>query len=166
MHISQCPRSFALVFALTLLAGALAAQSDTARNPIIGTWEISFYSSANPPAFKPIPGLITFTSDGTVIESDGGEVAPTSTPVGTQYGTTGQGVWQDEGEKGIHMKLIEIFANSDNTLGARGVLRFALQVNEAKNTIAGEGNFVFYDPKGNVLANGTENIRGWRVHIE
>jgi hypothetical protein len=158
-----------LLLSYLLLPVRSFGQSDeeAARHQtIVGAWTIKFVSPTSPPQFQPIPGVITFTSDGTVLESDGGEVAPTVIPgVPTQYGTAGHGVWKC-GEYGeVTLKLIEVFVFPDDTLSATGTLKFTLKLNANGDAFAGSGTFKFIDPKGNVLASGTEDLQGKRITI-
>lgn len=155
---------------LLLIALNLFAQSDQeahCRSHIVGAWNIRFVSPTNPPQFQPIPGVITFTSDGTVLESDGGEVAPTVIPgVPTQYGTAGHGVWERNGDGSFLLKIIEVFVFGDNTLSATGTLKFKLRLDADDDYFSGPGTFKFVDPKGNVLASGTEDLQGRRITLK
>ena len=159
-----------LLMSISPLCFNLFGQSDQeahGRNHIVGAWKIMFVSPTNPPQFQPIPGVITFTSDGTVVESDGGEVAPTVIPgVPTQYGTTGQGVWKRDADGSYVLKLIEVFVFGDNTLSATGTLKFKIKVDADGDCFSGPGSFRFIDPKGNLLASGTEDLKGRRIKFE
>jgi hypothetical protein len=59
-----------------------------AANPsLAGSWELTFTPTVPPtPPVIQIPGLATFTRDGSAIETDGTEVAMHATP--------GHGIWQ------------------------------------------------------------------------
>jgi hypothetical protein len=161
--------SSGLALCFSLLPATGFGQSDDEgrqHHLIVGAWKINFLSQANPPAFQPIPGVITFTSDGTVVESDGGEVAPTVIPgVPTQYGTVGEGVWKRCDDREVVLKLVEIFVFGNNTLSATGTLKFRLKL-DGDDRFRGSGTFEFVDPNGNVLANGSENLEGNRIKIE
>jgi hypothetical protein len=111
--------------------------------------------------------VITFTSDGTVVESDGGEVAPTVIPgLPTQYGTAGHGVWKCGEDGEVTLKFIEIYVFPNNTLSATGTLKFTIKLDADGDAFAGPGTFKFVDPNGNVLASGTEDLKGKRIRIE
>ena len=158
-----------LALCFSLLPATVFGQSDegSRHHLIVGSWKINFVSPTNPPQFQPIPGVITFTSDGTVVESDGGEVAPTVIPgVPTQYGTAGHGVWKRREDGEVVLKLIEIFVFGNNTLSATGTLKFRLKLDEDDDAFFGSGTFEFVDPNGNVLASGSENLEGKRITIE
>jgi hypothetical protein len=159
-----------LALCFSLLPATVFGQSDeegSRHHLIVGAWKINFVSPANPPQFQPIPGVITFTSDGTVVESDGGEVAPTVIPgVPTQYGTAGHGVWKRRDDGEVVLKIIEVFVFGNNTLAATGTLKFTLKMDEDDDAFFGSGTFEFVDPNGNVLASGTENLEGKRIKIE
>jgi hypothetical protein len=164
-------RAHLLVWASLLVGSVLPVNSfaqsgdDARRNEgIVGAWKIKFVSPTNPPQFQPIPGVMTFTSDRTIIESDGGEVAPTVIPgVPTQYGTTGQGVWKC-GENGeVVLKIVEIFVFPDGTLSATGTLNFRIKLHDDGESFSGSGSYQFVDPKGNVLASGNEDLDGTRI---
>jgi hypothetical protein len=170
LAFQNCARMLlASMLMISVVSFNVFGQSDQeahGRNHIVGTWKIMFVSPTKPPQFQPIPGVITFTSDGTVLESDGGEVAPTVIPgVPTQYGTTGQGVWRCEGDGDFLLKIIEVFVFGDNTLSATGTLKFKIKLNADGDYFSGPGTFKFVDPKGSLLASGTEDLRGRRIKI-
>jgi hypothetical protein len=68
-----------------------------AQPSLAGSWTLAFTPSA-PASTPPVqtPGLATFTSDGSVIETDGTELAPgPPTSAGAlSYGSPGHGIWQ------------------------------------------------------------------------
>jgi hypothetical protein len=171
---ARTSRAHLLVCATLLMGAGLAVNlsaetGDEARRNegIVGAWKIQFVSPTNPPQFQPIPGVMTFTSDRTIVESDGGEVAPTVIPgVPTQYGTTGQGVWKCGEDGEVVLKIIEIFVFPDATLSARGTLKFSIKLHDDGKSFSGTGSYQFVDPNGNVLATGTENLEGQRITIE
>jgi hypothetical protein len=158
-----------LALCFSVLPATVFGQSDkegSRHHLIVGAWKINFVSQTSPPQFQPIPGVITFTSDGTVVESDGGEVAPTVIPgVPTQYGTAGHGVWKRREDGEVVLKLLEIFVFGNNTLSATGTLKFRLKLDD-DDAFFGSGTFEFVDPNGNVLASGAENLEGKRIKIE
>lgn len=102
-----------------------------------------------------------------MVESDGGEVAPTVIPgLPIQYGTAGHGVWKCGEDGEVTLKLVEISVFPDNTLSAEGTLKFRLKLNADGDAFGGSGTFEFLDPKGNVLASGTEDLQAKRIAIQ
>jgi hypothetical protein len=134
-------------------------------NALVGAWTANFLSVDNPPSFPPIPVLITFTSDGTLIEGDGSQVVPIPPPPDTAqiFGTTGHGVWHFVSGNRFTIKFIQFGVNSDSSLAAQGTLEFSLELDGARNTFHGVGTFKFVDGSGNVLAEGSEDLDGKRI---
>jgi len=62
---------------------------------LAGSWVLTFTPSTPTPPIAQIPGLATFTSDGSVIETDGSQLVPHTASNGAAgYGSPGHGVWQ------------------------------------------------------------------------
>lgn len=151
-----------------ILPGSLGAQSpasDLGNPSIVGAWQITFLSPTG--SFQPIPGVMTFTSDYTVVESDAGEVVPTMIPGSqTQYGTTGQGAWTLNSDGEVSFKLIEVFGYPNDTLSVTGTVQFKVKLNPDGKNFFGSGNFEFVDRSGVVVATGTENLQGKRIRAD
>src|SRR5438270_8453089 len=100
---SRIVLAFAIAVMITTPAMPLGAQeldhseqadgvkTQALANAVVGAWTANFVSVDNPPSFPPIPVLITFTSDGTLIEGDGAQVVPAPPPPDTAqiFVTTG-----------------------------------------------------------------------------
>lgn len=107
---------------------AFAVQSKTlfaAAPSLAGSWELTFTPSASPTPLE-IPGLGTFTSDGSLVETDGTEVAPgapasTAAAVAT-YGTPGHGVWQLlPSLSGFYITYVSLSVNANGSLNSKHV---------------------------------------------
>src|SRR5579871_5000850 len=82
------------LLALSVTPKSLFAAS---KPSLAGSWVLTLTPTAPPtPPVVVIPGLATFTTDGSVVETDGSEVAPgpASSTSGATYGTPGHGIWQ------------------------------------------------------------------------
>ena len=81
---------------LILLAIQLLVAQATNPSSLAGSWQLTL-TPVSPFASLPVPiqSLATFTSDGSVIETDATEVIPMMNVAGTAvYATPGHGVWQ------------------------------------------------------------------------
>ena len=72
------------------------APAMAAKSPLVGSWQITLTPNAPPtPPVIPAPGLATFTTDGSVVETDGTELAPgPASTTGPTFGSPGHGIWQ------------------------------------------------------------------------
>jgi len=86
-----------------------------------------------------IPGLATFTTDGSVIETDGSEFVP-SPPSAAPFNaaTPGHGIWQIAATPGtLYVEYISLVLNADGSLFARNVTTMFLTLNTAGNQFTG-----------------------------
>src|SRR5260370_23852153 len=76
-----------------LLLSAIQPLAAQATNPpsLAGSWQLTLIAGGPPassPAVVPGPGLATFTSDGSVVETDATEVVPMMIAAGTAVSAT------------------------------------------------------------------------------
>ncbi|MGA2134115.1 MAG: hypothetical protein ABSH50_17615 [Bryobacteraceae bacterium] len=90
-----------------------------------GSWELNFTPNAPPTTpVVPIPGLATFTTDGSVVETDGSELAPgvpasSGTPT---YASPGHGIWQLlPALTGFYISYASLVVNADGSLNSKNV---------------------------------------------
>jgi hypothetical protein len=115
------------LFAL-LVSGliAIAVQPMSAATPsLAGSWQFTLTPATitGTPAVE-IPGLATFTTDGSVIETDGSEFAVTSsaTAVAAKAGTPGHGIWQlANTPETLFVQYISLVLDADGALYAQNV---------------------------------------------
>lgn len=80
-----------------LLAIAIQPMSAAVATPsLAGSWQFTLMPTAPPtPPVVTIPGLATFTTNGSVIETDGSEFVPNpASTTSINAGTPGHGIWQ------------------------------------------------------------------------
>jgi len=171
----------ALVFALVMAAFAIpvAAQStdqsqpsaDTDKTPV-GSWQTTVLPVPEGPQFTPFPGLITFNSDGTLIESDGANASGTFPPPNPFCNCTiqaidnGHGVWKKIADNQYEIKIIQIGVNlSDSTVMLTNTLRFAVEIDGNNDRFHGPGTFRLTDANGKPISGfaGPEQIKAMRI---
>lgn len=142
-----------------------AAPADKDANDddrLVGSWRATFTPvSGDPAQFPPLPALFTFTSDGTLVETDGGSLVPF---MGT-FGSPGHGVWRSLGKHRFELKNIILVVNSDGTLFLTGTVHLTLRVSADGNSFQGNGTFSFVDANGVDFGSGPENISGQRIKL-
>jgi hypothetical protein len=136
--------------------------NDADDGSLVGSWRATFTPKAGDPSqFPPLPALFTFTSDGTLVETDGGALAP----VLDTYGSPGHGVWRKVGERKFEMKNIILVVNADGTLFLTGTITLSVKVSPNGQTFTGEGRYAFLDPDGVDYGSGAEDISGQRIKL-
>jgi hypothetical protein len=95
-----------------------------AKATLAGSWELTLTPSTPPtPPVMPIPGLATFTTDGSLIETDGAELAPgiSANPVAT-YKSPGHGIWQlMPSLTSFYIQYYSVAVNGDGSLASKTV---------------------------------------------
>jgi len=89
---------------------------------LAGSWEFTLTATTPTPAVE-IPGLATFTTDGSVIETDGSEFAPIPSSTATvKASTPGHGIWQlANTPETLYVQYISLVLDADGALYARNV---------------------------------------------
>ena len=161
-----------LVIALVTLGAVLsgieplAAQSATPP-PLAGSWQLTLTPARpNPPVTAPtIYALATFTSDGSVIETDSSQVAPISPAVTTGIRATGgHGIWQPAPAFGnLFIQFISFVVNQNGSLYARKTVTISGALDSAGNNFSGSYAYVLTDPNGGILATGSGTTAGQRI---
>ncbi|MGB7924501.1 MAG: hypothetical protein WCF57_14765 [Pyrinomonadaceae bacterium] len=125
------------------------AASATAVEPIIGSWEATFTSVERPLPYPPIPALLTFTADGTVVETDGSLIVPVVNPdEPTLYASPSHGVWRKIGTNLYEVKFESMFVNSEAKFLARGVVTARIRIDPPGDTFRGTDTFQVFNPDG------------------
>jgi hypothetical protein len=144
------------------------SESPTGFDPVVGSWDATFYSSASPAQFKPLPALFTFNQDETLTETDGGELAPfEDSPGHTVYSSPGHGAWDKVGDNLYDLVFHIIAVNPDGTFNSKGVVTLRIRVDASGNSFRGFGHFAFFFPNGSPIpgASGDEKIAGKRIML-
>jgi hypothetical protein len=129
----------------TLLASMLfgliviSCQPTSAATPsLTGSWQFTLTPTTPTTAAAEIPGLATFTSDGSVIETDGSEFAPSSSSAVVKSATPGHGIWQLANTPiTLYVKYLSLVLDADGALYATNVTTMFLTVNATGSTFSG-----------------------------
>jgi hypothetical protein len=144
--------AFALV-ALALTSSSGFSQSNAPH--LVGSWKAAV-TATSPPGLAPFTDLITFTSDGTVIESR--RLLAEPTPFGTLLETTGHGAWHqtDAGRFDVHFVFLLQNATTGADVGTDNI-RLSLTLDSTGSILSGTFESTVEDPSGNPLftASGT-----------
>jgi hypothetical protein len=157
--------SLVIFGAILLGIEPLAAQTTTPT--LAGSWQFTL-TAAGPiptPNAPTIQALATFTSDGSVIETDSSEVAPISpTTAAPVRGTPGHGIWQPAPAIGnLFIQFISLVVNQNGSLHARRTVTINGVLDAAGNNFSGTYSYVLVDPKGGVLTMGSGTVAGQRI---
>ena len=126
-----------------LIAIAIQPMSAVAATPsLAGSWQFTLTPTTPPTSTPPIaeiPGLATFTTDGSVIETDGSEFvanSPSATP--TNPSTPGHGIWQLANTPvTLYVQYISLVLNADGSLFARNITTMFLSENSQGTQFSG-----------------------------
>ena len=121
-----------IICGLTVIAFHLAAATTPS---LAGSWQFTLTPTA--PQAAAIPGLATFTTDGSAIETDGSELVP------IRLGTPGHGIWQIANTPStLYVQYISLIVNPDGSLYARNVTTMFVALNSAGNQFEGSYTIV------------------------
>ena len=157
-----------LILAYTSLGLSLAAAQATNPSSLTGSWQLTFIA-AGPPASGspavPVAGLATFTSAGSVIETDATEAVPMMSAAGSAvYSTPGHGVWQPGPAVGnFFIQFISLMVNRNTTLHAKKIVTITGALDSTGNQFSGNYNFRLVDPTGHVITMGSGTVAGQRI---
>jgi hypothetical protein len=145
----------------------LAAQT---TNPpsLAGSWQLTLIPASPPgsvPPVAPVPGLATFTSDGSVVETDATEVVPMMIAAGTAvYGTPGHGIWQPGPAVGnLFIQFISLLVNHNATLHAKKIVTITGALDSTGNHFSGNYHDELVDPTGHIITTGSGTVTGQKI---
>ena len=155
-----------MCFGLMLLAiQPLAAQ--TTNPSLVGSWQLTFTpnSPTAAPSVAPTPGPATFTSDGSVVETDATEVVPVTLTTGTAaYGTPGHGIWQPAPAVGnLYIQFLSLMLNRNATLHSRKTVTITGALDSTGDNFTGSYTYQFVNPAGAVIAVGSGTVTGQKI---
>ena len=139
---------------LAIMGAGVAGQPSAMGQPsapqsIVGTWLI------NAPG-NPTVVLVTFTSDGTVIQSR---------PSGLETG--GNGVWTSTGDHTVVYTTMYFKHNQDGTYEDTVKLRDQVTLNATYDAYTGRGTQAYVDAQGNDAGGRTDfTLSGTRMKVE
>ena len=144
---------------------SLAAQTTTPS--LAGSWQLTLTPSS-PTAAAPVPihGLATFTSDGSMVETDSSEIVPAiaSSSGGSIYSTPGHGIWQPGPAAGnLFIQFISLELNRSGALHARKTVTITGVLDSTGNQFSGNYNYQVVDSMGRTAATGTGTVTGQRI---
>jgi len=190
IHLKQAilPPLIALVFACVGLPATTRAQlspapdggsataegnshllaAETANLPsLAGSWQFTLIATGPQasPAVIPVPALATFTSDGSMVETDATEVVPTFDSAGTAvYGTPGHGIWQPGPAVGnLFIQFISLFVNGNTTLHAKKIVTITGALDSTGNRFSGNYHFELVDPTAHIITTGSGTVTGQKI---
>ena len=129
---------------------------------LAGSWE--FRLTPNPDATgstRVVSGLATFTTDGSVIETDSSEVIPGQILRET-FATPGHGIWQPGPAAGnLFVQFTSIVTNPDGSLRAKKIYTMTVRLTANGTQFRGAYNFELVNPDGqHGLASGSGTVTG------
>ena len=164
-------KSKLVIALLSLGATFLASESLPGQTPppsLAGSWQFNLVpANPNPNVTDPtIHALATFTSDGSVIETDSSQVAPILSTVarGVRAGTAGHGIWQPAPAIGnLFIQFISLVVNPNATLYARKTVTINGALDSTGNTFTGSSSYSLVDGNGNLIGTGSGTVTGQRI---
>jgi hypothetical protein len=134
------------------LQSNLVAQTGGTLPSLTGSWQFAEQSNSAAAAAV-VSGLATFTSDGSVVETDTAEAASHATP--------GHGVWQPAPAVGtVYVQFMGMLANPNGSLHSRKVVTMFVTPNTAGDQFSGDYSFEVVDPTGRVPSTGSGTVTG------
>lgn len=152
------------IFGLAVICAQPKSLS-AATPTLTGVWNLVF-EPTSPNVLPNIPGLATFSADGTLQETDGAEAAPGSINAGTitTYGTPGHGHWEAfPSGTGFFILFDSLNVNSDATLNSRRTTQAAVTVSAGTGgaaTLSGTYTTTVAMPDGGGTVTQSGNIKG------
>jgi hypothetical protein len=129
------------------------AQDATPKATLVGSWEFTAKPDPSHSAATLLAALATFTSDGTVIETDTRESALHITP--------GHGIWQPSPAIGNwFIRFTSLVANSDGTLHSKRIVTITGELNSMGDQFSGQYSIEIVDPSGRVMITGSGTVAG------
>jgi hypothetical protein len=128
------------------------AQEGATKVPLVGSWEFTAKPNLSSSA-EIVSGLATFTSDGTVIETDASEAV--------LHLTAGHGIWQPSPVIGnLFIRFTSLMANPDGTLHAKRIVTMTVALNSIGDQFSGGYSFEVVTPSGHVFTMGSGTVTG------
>jgi len=133
-----------VLFLVCLVCSVIFAVAQPASLPssapnLTGSWQFRLIPTglSTPPSTE-IPGLATFTADGSVIETDGSEFATAAPTTLLHPSTPGHGIWQPANTPvTLFVQYISLVLNSNGALQATNTTTMFLSMNREGNRFSG-----------------------------
>jgi hypothetical protein len=140
---SQEDFMFGKTFLATIICGLVAILAQpmsvaAAAPSLAGSWQITLTPTAAPIPTV-ISGLATFTTEGSMVETDTSEAVPGLSSTGAPtYGTPGHGIWQALPDwTGLYVQYISLVASADGSLYARNITTMTVTLNATGSQFSG-----------------------------
>ena len=114
---------------------------------IAGTWNVE----VTPDGESTFPAIVTFTSDGSVIETEA------ASP------TTGQGAWKRVGDNRYAFAFTSFIVSPTGEPGGQVVVRSVVTLD--RDSVSGPFTFTAYDAAGRVLQSGSGTATATRYEV-
>ncbi len=144
---------------MILLAEPRLGAQTTTPPSLTGSWQLSFVPVSPTPTTVPavqIPGLATFTADGSLVETDATEVIPQ--PAATNIansGTPGHGIWQrGPAVTNFFIRFTSLVVNHNGVLQDRRIVTITGSIDGTGNHFTGTYESHLISPTG-AAAGGT-----------
>jgi len=143
-----------MLLGLALIAMPASVMAATPPS-LVGSWQFTLTPTTPTPPTIAIPALATFTSDGTMIETDGSELAPKPAPSSgatPTYSSPGHGIWQlGPSMTFFYVQYYSIVANQNGTLNSSADTTMTVTLDSTGTIFS--GNFVtsYLSPSGKVI---------------
>lgn len=166
MKTKLLPAVFCL--GLALAAAHLSAQTNNAT--LTGSWQLAF-SPTSPTPVAAVPavqfnGLATFISDGTVVEADTSQSAPSATSNAIPSpATPGHGIWQPGGAVGtFYIQFVSLTANKTGGVQSKKIVTITGTLDSSTgNMFHGTYNTQVTNPAGQTLSSTAGMVTGQRM---
>jgi hypothetical protein len=160
------------VFAVSMCCLILSAihplfAQDPPLPSMAGSWELTF-SRGTPTASRvitPIAGLATFTSDGSMVETDATQVIPMTTASGVAvYGTPGHGIWQPGPAIGnLFIRFTTLIVRHNARLYARKIVTLTGALDETGSQFSGNYGSELVASGGRIIATESGTVTGQKM---
>lgn len=151
----------ALLITMVGVWSSLKSASLHGGNPD-GSWIVTVTPSGPPNAPLPPPfqALITFTEEGSLVQTD---VALSSL---TQSSTTGHGEWTRVAPRSFAMKFMKLLSDATGRLRGTMKVRETIELSLAEDEYSGTGTIELLDLNGKVIASFNTATRAKRIQAE
>ena len=144
-------------FGLSLSAVEPVAGQAANLPSLAGSWQLTL-TPVSPTASVPVrvAAPATFTSDGSVIETDATEVVPMMVEGTAVCGTPGHGIWQSgPAISNFFIQFISLLLNQNETLHAKKIVTITGSLDSTGNHFRGSYNYELVNPGGVVTVTGS-----------
>ena len=151
------PKSFfsRVLILIFMFVGCSLGQS--ALPSLAGSWEFRLTPNSNTTV---VPGLATFTTDGSVIETDSSEVISGQILPHT-FATPGHGIWQPGPAIGnLFVQFTSIVTNSDGSLRAKKIYTMIVRLTANRTQFRGAYSFELVNPSQHSIGSGSGTVTG------